>query len=65
MGQFLVAGRHVTCGSDDTEGGSSAPCPAHLTSPWPFSSRALPWQNPGLFILVSNQTLTSSWHRLP
>lgn len=38
--------------------------PVRLTSRWRFSSRALPWQIPGLFVLVSNQTLTSSWHRL-
>lgn len=32
----------VTCGSDDTEGASLAPRPAHLTSLWHLSRRPHP-----------------------
>lgn len=45
MGQFLAASHHlspVTCGSDDTEGASLAPRPAHLTSLWHLSRRPHP-----------------------
>lgn len=61
MGQFLVSSCHLSPVGVMTQ--MEAPWP-HPLSPVGLLQRALPLEDQGLFILVSNQTLTSSWQRL-